>query len=749
MFFRCFFLLFIVCSVSAQSPILPTPAVYKPLSESIWFGNQLSINDEYLPDNCKTYLAGLLTNQMKMRAVFSSSGHDLNFKKITNVPQDYYTINIDEKITITYSTEAGCFYAINSLYQLMNKEDVGFTVFKCFLQDYPKFSWRGMHLDVARHFFTVDEVKRFIDLIAFYKFNTFHWHLTDDQGWRIEIKKYPLLTEIGGWRDSTMIGHYKTEPRQYDTTRYGGFYTQEDIKEVVAYAASKYVNIVPEIEMPGHARAALAAYPNHSCTGKKLGVPGEWGVFEEIFCAKEGTIDFLKDVLSEVIELFPSEYIHIGGDEAPKIRWKTCPKCQKVIRENGLKNEDELQSFFIREIDKYLTANNRKLIGWDEILEGGLSPNAAVMSWRGMKGGIEAARQEHYVVMTPTEYCYFDHYQSLNANEPLAIGGLTTLEKVYAFNPIPKHLEANKQAYILGAQGNLWTEYIDNFKKLEYMAFPRAIALANVVWSVNKPEYLEFQRILIEKHFDLLDHWHVNYSKAILEPKMNMFPSDNGVLIRFEPQFKDEEYAVKIQDGDELQNLKIKSAQSIEIHRSSNDLIDTVRLALMSNLYPQGQTYLILNHPFLNGKVELSALPNERFVGQGTFTLVDGIKGKRPWNGAEWLGFDTSKLEIILDAGKKVNLNAVELSFLEDPTSWIYAPTELNFYVAKNKKKWKQIATVSSMDKAKEIWNQPIRRKARFVKIVVNSPDKISEGKPGSGHKPWLFMDEIMLFFKE
>ncbi len=371
------------------------------------------------------------------------------------------------------------------------------------------------------------------------------------------------------------------------------------------------------------------------------------------------------------------------------------------------------------------------------------------MSWRGLKGGIEAALQEHYVVMTPTEYCYFDHYQSLNANEPLAIGGLTTLEKVYAFNPIPKHLEANKQAYILGAQGNLWTEYIDNFKKLEYMAFPRAIALANVVWSVNKPEYLEFQRILIEKHFDLLDHWHVNYSKAILEPKMNMFPSDNGVLIRFEPQFKDEEYAVKIQDGDELQNLKIKSAQSIEIHRSSNDLIDTVRLALMSNLYPQGQTYLILNHPFLNGKVELSALPNERFVGQGTFTLVDGIKGKRPWNGAEWLGFDTSKLEIILDAGKKVNLNAVELSFLEDPTSWIYAPTELNFYVAKNKKKWKKIATVSSMDKAKEIWNQPIRRKARFVKIVVNSPDKISEGKPGSGHKPWLFMDEIMLFFKE
>jgi hexosaminidase len=306
-----------------------------------------------------------------------------------------------------------------------------------------------LHLDVSRHFFSVDEVKRFIDLMALYKFNTFHWHLTDDQGWRIEIKKYPKLTEIGAFRDSTVIGHYSDRPRKYDVTQYGGYYTQDEVREVVAYAKDRFITVVPEIELPGHSRAALAAYPELSCTGMEQGVEGLWGIFDDIYCSKQETIDFMKDVLDEVVDLFPSEYIHIGGDEAPKTRWKSCPNCQKVIAENGLKDEHELQSYFIGQMDEFLTSKGKKLIGWDEILEGGLSPNAAVMSWRGLKGGIEAARQKHEVVMTPTTYCYFDYYQSGHPSEPVAIGGFLPLEKVYQFEPVPKELSEEEARFII------------------------------------------------------------------------------------------------------------------------------------------------------------------------------------------------------------------------------------------------------------------------------------------------------------
>ncbi|NBR16306.1 MAG: beta-N-acetylhexosaminidase, partial [Crocinitomicaceae bacterium] len=325
--------------------------------------------------------------------------------------------------------------------------------------------------------------KKFIDLMSIYKFNTFHWHLTDDQGWRIEIKKYPKLTEIGAWRDSTVENHYSTFPRTYEKKKYGGFYTQEQIKEIVNYASSKYITVVPEIEMPGHARAALAAYPEFSCTEKQQGVEGLWGVFDDIFCAKTESINFLQDILSEVIELFPGEYIHIGGDEAPKTRWQKCSKCQEIIKENSLKNEHELQSYFIGQMDVFLSSKGKKIIGWDEILEGGLSPNAAVMSWRGYEGGIEAAKQGHYVIMTPGSHCYFDHYQGRGKDEPLAIGGFTPLEKVYEFNPIPSILNTSEASFILGAQANLWTEYIADFDKLMYMAYPRAIALSQVLWN--------------------------------------------------------------------------------------------------------------------------------------------------------------------------------------------------------------------------------------------------------------------------
>ena len=320
--------------------------------------------------------------------------------------------------------------------------------------------------------------------------NTFHWHLTEDQGWRIEIKKYPKLQEIAAFRKETLIGHYNDQPHQFDGKPYGGFYTQEQIKEVVAYAKTRQVTIIPEIEMPGHSQAAIAAYPELGCSGEQVEVATKWGVFDEVYCPKESTFKFLEDVIDEVVALFPGKYIHIGGDEAPKTNWKNCEYCQKLIKKEGLKDEHGLQSYFIARMEKYINTKGKQIIGWDEILEGGLAPNATVMSWRGTSGAVQAAKEGHDVILTPGSHCYFDHYQSENENEPLAIGGFLPLEKVYHFNPIPEGLTDKEATYVLGAQGNVWTEYMQTEKQVEYMAFPRAVALSEVLWS--SPEHKNY-----------------------------------------------------------------------------------------------------------------------------------------------------------------------------------------------------------------------------------------------------------------
>jgi hexosaminidase len=428
---------------------------------------------------------------------------------------------------------AGVFYGCQTLLQLLSKTASGQWQIPCVeIKDYPRFRWRGMHLDVCRHFMPAEFVKKYIDLLAMHKMNTLHWHLTDDQGWRIEIKKYPKLTEVGAWRDGTKIGHNSAPEKKYDSKRYGGFYTQEQIRDIVAYAKQRHINIVPEIEMPGHCQAAVAAYPELGCTGKPVGVMQGWGVSEDIYNVREETFQFIENVLTEVMDLFDSPFIHVGGDEVPKIQWKQDAYAQAKMKELGLKNEDQLQSWFIHRIDAFLTKHNRRLIGWDEILEGGLAPGAAVMSWRGEVGGIEAAKAGHDVVMTPGNYTYFDHYQADPKTEPMAIGGFTTLEKVYHYEPVPAALDAGKAKHILGAQGQIWTEYIATPQQVEYMAYPRAIALAEVLWTPKeKKDYAGFiQRLLI--HSKRLDSLNVNYcplNKAgFLTPKIRR--TKDGVI---------------------------------------------------------------------------------------------------------------------------------------------------------------------------------------------------------------------------
>ena len=483
---------------------------------------QNSIN--FLNDYLQKFYGFKLKQVTKATSNFINLTTPVFVRKPNN--EEAYTLTVNKSsIHIQGSSLKGTFYGVQSLLQLLpttknNKLSIPFIS----IEDAPRFAYRGMHLDVSRHFFSVDYIKKYIDFIALHKMNTFHWHLTDDQGWRIEIKKYPKLTQVGGFRNGTIIGRYPGKGN--DGEYYGGYYTQEQIKEVVKYAADRFITVIPEIEMPGHSSAAIAAYPELSCfpneptkhnaktawhgdsTTKQ--VQQTWGVFEDVYAPTEYTFNFLENVLNEVMQLFPSKYIHVGGDECPKESWKRSAFCQQLIKEKGLKDEHGLQSYFIQRIEKYLNTKGRQIIGWDEILEGGLAPNATVMSWRGEQGGIEAAKQKHNVIMTPGGWCYFDHSQT-QKEDSVTIGGFTSLEKVYSYDPVPKELNNENKKYVLGAQANVWTEYIGSISKLEYMIFPRISALSEVLWTPSEQKNeTDFKR-RIETQKIRYNMWGVNY----------------------------------------------------------------------------------------------------------------------------------------------------------------------------------------------------------------------------------------------
>lgn len=675
-------------------------------------------------------------------------GPSPNLSQAPSIAEEGYIIDLTLLGNyIDAGSPSGQFYAINSLLQLVHQDEQGWYIQGGIVRDEPAFKWRGLHLDVSRHFFSVDEVKRFIDLMALYKFNTFHWHLTDDQGWRIEIKKYPKLTEIGAFRDSTMMGHYSDQPRVFDTNPYGGFYTQDEIREVVRYAQTRHITVVPEIELPGHSRAALAAYPQLSCTGAQQGVPGTWGIFDDIYCSKQETIDFMKDVLAEVIELFPSEYIHIGGDEAPKVRWEKCPNCKKVMAEHKLADAHELQSYFIRQMDDFLTAKGKKLIGWDEILEGGLSPNAAVMSWRGMKGGVEAAKQKHEVVMTPTTYCYFDYYQSGHPSEPLAIGGFLPLEKVYKFEPIPEGLSDEEKQYILGGQANLWTEYIPSFEQVEYMMYPRALALAQSVWCHEKPTFESFLSDYLTYQESYLERNKVNYARSIHQPKLEVSRKKNGINVHFKGMGDAYQFTVSTK---EMGGFSMNGGQAMGV--SDTLFFEKAawgaepKIIRTSVLDEAGRSPLVnqfLLHSCLGAEIEMVTEPHPKYNHNGSLNLVDGVQGTLPWKGSQWLGFDTSYVEFIVDLGQQRDVRSVELGFLDQNGSWIYLPETITVQVSRKsswrfKKKYKQ-----QVDSNKPLVD--MKTSGRYVRVIIRAMDQIPIGQEGGGYTPWTFIDEIQI----
>ncbi|MHA1110075.1 MAG: beta-N-acetylhexosaminidase [Promethearchaeota archaeon] len=511
----------LIFTYNSKYPIIPRPVVLEPRSGSLSISSEFSVfidnSTSEVLDIAEYFVNKLEYSLGENIEIYNLTGTPLDSSlilKLTseedNMGEEGYQIEINQSnIAITAQKSAGLFYGIQTLFQLFPpsiERENGLQVeerisLPCvYIEDNPRFSYRGMMLDVGRHFFSVDFIKKYLDLLSFYKYNTFHWHLTEDQGWRIEIKNYSLLTEVGAYRDDGNGGIY------------GGYYTQEEIREVVDYASARFITVIPEIEMPGHSMAALAAYPNLSCTGGPFNVSNEWGVHRDVYCAgNEETFTFLETVLTEVMELFPSKYIHIGGDECPKTRWEECPKCQARIVDEGLQNEHELQSYFISRINDFVQSHNRSIIGWNEIIEGGLAGNATVMAWNSWGAAVDAVRLNHNVIMTPTQYCYFDYYQGNPFTEPKAIGGLITLSKVYKFEPVPSELNDEEAQFIIGAQGNVWTEYIDTPEYVEYMSVPRMCALAEVIWTPSSQRNWNHFRIRLSEHFYILDEMNVNY----------------------------------------------------------------------------------------------------------------------------------------------------------------------------------------------------------------------------------------------
>lgn len=654
-------------------------------------------------------------------------------------------------VTIRAKTGAGAFYAVQTLRQLMPVAAEGGVMdslsIPCVeITDAPRYAYRGMHLDVGRHFFGVNDVKKYIDVMALHKMNRFHWHLTEDQGWRLEIKKYPKLQTVAACRKETMVGHYNDNPQTYDGKQYCGFYTQDEAREIVRYAAERFITVIPEIEMPGHALAAIAAYPELGCTGQPAEVGTKWGIYDNVFCPNPATFRFLEDVLTEVMDIFPSTYIHIGGDECPKTAWENSKYCSDLMAEQKLKDAHELQSYFIQRMEKFLNSKGRRIIGWDEILEGGLAQNATVMSWRGTEGGIAAAKQGHDVIMTPTDFCYLDYYQSQDPNEPLAIGGYLPLDKVYGYNPDPADLTPEQQKHILGVQANLWTEYIPDMAKLEYMAYPRASAIAEIGWSPQDGRNYDDFVGRLAHHLKRLQALGVNAAVKIYDVKTNIKSGDGtGVELALSPKMDglDLRYT---QDGTEPTATSIAYTAPFHVDKSCE-----VKAQGFMDGKPVGNGASVKFdlHKATNKVILLTEAPAEKYSGNGPGSVINGVMGPdERYGGTEWLGFEGKDFEAVLRYGEPWEFSKVKLRFFNGKGQWVYPPKEVIVSVSDDGKTYKEAGRVAVPDGESKVIGVEVPlsiQKGVDMKVTVKRFGVIPAGQQGAGHEAWLFVDEIVV----
>lgn len=667
----------------------------------------------------------------------------------------YKLIVNDKRVCISGASEAGVFYGIQTLRKsLPVAQDINVNLSAVEIYDKPRFAYRGAMLDVARHFYTVDEVKTFIDMLALHNINRFHWHLTDDQGWRIEIKKYPKLMSVASERKETVVGRWYSGI--YDGKPYGGYYTQDELRDVIDYAAKRHITIIPEVDLPGHMQAALTAYPELGCTGGPYEVRTIWGVSQDVLCVgNDFTLQFVKDVLSEVADIFPSEYIHIGGDECPKVRWEKCPKCQERIKSLGLKSdakhtkEQRLQSYMIQEAAKYLKEKGKRIIGWTEILEGGLVPDATLMSWIGESGGIEAAHQHHDVIMTPNTYLYFDYYQSKKVeDEPLAIGGYLPIEKTYNYEPMPKELTEEEQQYIKGVQANLWTEYIPVFSQVQYMVLPRLGAAAEVQWTdPSKKDYKDFLR-RVPHLVAVYDCYGWNYATHVYDVNVDMKADTVNHVLNVQLSTMADDPIYYTLDGQDPTEKSLKYTKPFTIDQS-------VVLKTMA-VHPDRTSKISVDTIRFN-KATLKPVvllqPNEsRFSPDGPVVLVNGRNGNHSFDTGAWLAVAGNDLEAVINMQAETILSSASVHVYVRKDAWLFDARGFSVSVSSDNKNYKEVASQEYKQMQESDSDGIIEHelsfdpcKATYVKIKVISEKSMPDWHWDAGKAPFLLVDEIIL----
>ncbi len=668
-------------------------------------------------------------------------------------PEGYNLKVTKDGVVITGASEAGVFYGIQTLRKsIADAQGTSVVLPEVDINDAPRFSYRGSMLDVSRHFFPVDSVKRYIDILALHNINRFHWHLTDDQGWRIEIKGHPLLAEQGSKRKETVIGR---NSGKYDGIPYGGYFTQEEAKEIVRYAAERYITVIPEIDMPGHMMGALNVYPELGCTGGPYDVWTQWGVSDEVLCAgNDKTLKFIEDVLGEIIEIFPSEYIHVGGDECPKVRWKTCPKCQARIKKLGIKGDDKhtaeeyLQSFIINHAEKFLNAHGRQMIGWDETLEGGLAPNATVMSWRGEEGAIEAARQKHNAIMVPTSHLYFDYYQTDDIkNEPLAIGGFVPLERVYSFDPIPKALTPEEQKYIIGVQANLWTEYVTTYSHVEYMLLPRMAALSELQWTAAEKDYKNFLSRLAQL-VEIYDLKQYNYARHIYDVVARMLPDTEEEVLKVALSTIDNNNIYYTLDGTDPTASSTLYTDTLKIKESCTLKAICIRPNGNSRIF---QEDIKLHKASLKPITMLQPI-NTQYAFNGGSTLLDGLKGDFNYRNGRWIAFYRNDMDAVIDLKQPTEISSVAISTLVEKGDWVFDARHLAVSVSEDGQNFTKVAAedypAMTADSPNQIYDHALEFTpvtTRYIKVHLQPEHSMPEWHGGKGHPSFVFLDEIIV----
>lgn len=750
--------------VTAQKPI---PIIPQPVSITVQEGN-------FTIDEQTAIRFSASNNQLKAAADFladrlafvSGSRLPSNVRRSKTIELSLITDNelggegyllqvTPSAITIKANQKEGIVYGIQSLLQTLPaiRTNAPMEVPLMKVKDYPRFRWRGMHLDVSRHFFSPDFVKAYIDLMAAYKLNTFHWHLVDDQGWRMEIRKYPKLTQTGAWRVDRLDRVWGARPQAQsgEAATYGGYYTQEQIRDIIAYAAKRNITIVPEIEMPGHVASAIASYPHLSCTGRPQ-LPltgGNYTGMSSNYCAgSEEVFSFLQDVLTEVMAVFPSTYIHIGGDEVDKTPWKGCARCKARMSKEGLKNEEELQSYFIRRIERFLVSNKRKMIGWDEILEGGLAPEATVMSWRGESGGIQAAKMNHDVVMTPGNPLYFDHYQAGPEGEPVAIGGMNTLKKVYDYDPIPKELEGETAKYVLGAQANVWTEFITSAEGVEYMVLPRMLALAEVVWSPKASKDWHSFNQRLQAHFRSFEQRGLHYSKGNYKVDIKPLAQNGKLQVSLATDALNGQVHYTV-NGDAPTGNSPRYESPVLINSSATLKAVTVLNGKVMGFMPAEQTFAL--HKAVGRDVAYANPVSRYYMADGPNSLTDGVRGLTAV-GKYWHGFHAKDLVGTVDLGTSQEIRSLALGCLQHYRDWIFMPQWVRFEVSTDGVMFTEVGVVNNAvpvsEEAATIKDFKLEfapRLARFIRVTAKNLGTCPLGHSGAGKPAWLFADELIV----